>query len=127
MDEEAVAPSADTGDERANEIEKIRTDFRNRLMLADLRTEAVKAGMVDLDGLKLVDVSKIRLGDDDRVMDGKKIMDELRRGKPWLFRSGSSSSPSVAPASQPVRQKTAMEMSDEEYVSARAALTRQHF
>lgn len=124
MDEEAVDPSADTGTTHADEIERVRAEFRNRLMLADLRTEAVKAGMVDLDGLKLVDVSKIQLGDDDRVVDGRKIMDELRRGKPWLFRSGSSSSPSQPPASQPVRQKTAMEMSDDEYMSARAALTR---
>lgn len=132
MDEETVSPPADagktpadTGKAHAEEIAKISADFRNRLMLADLRSEAIKAGMVDLDGLKLIDVSKFQLGDDDHVVDGTKIMDDLRRRKAWLFRPDSSSSPAVVPATQPVRHKSAMEMSDTEYAAARAAVTRQ--
>lgn len=83
--------------------------------------------MVDLDGLKLVDLSSVTLDANDKIVDGRKIMDGLRREKPWLFGATSSSSVAVAPASQPVRQKTALEMSDEEYAAARAALTRHRF
>jgi hypothetical protein len=110
-----------------DEIAKLRGDFQSRLVAANLRTEAVRAGMIDLDGLKLVDLSTVRLGDDDKIIGARKIMDDLRRNKPWLFPGLSSSSPALAPASQPVRQKTALEMSDDEYIAARAAITKRHF
>jgi hypothetical protein len=54
-------------------------------------------------------------------------MDDLRRTKPWLFTVISSSSLASAPASQPVRRKLAMEMTDEEYAEARTAITKYQF
>lgn len=110
-----------------DQFAKLRAEYELRLVAANLRTEAVKAGMIDLDGLKLVDLSSVTLDANDKVVDGRKIMDGLRREKPWLFGATSSSSAALAPASQPVRQKTALEMSDEEYAAARAALTRHRF
>ena len=84
-------------DEEAEEIAKLRGEFQSRLVVANLRTEAVRAGMVDLDGLKLIDLSAVRLGNDDKVIGGRKLMDDLRRNKPWLFGVTSSSSAAVAP------------------------------
>ncbi len=110
-----------------DQFAKLRAEYESRLVAANLRTEAVKAGMIDLDGLKLVDLSSVTLDANDKIVDGRKIMDGLRREKPWLFGATSSSSAALAPASQPVRQKTALEMSDEEYAAARAALTRHRF
>jgi len=110
-----------------DEIAKLRAHYEGRLVTANLRTEAVRAGMIDLDGLKLVDLSSVTLDANDKIIDGRKLMDDLRRHKPWLFGAASSSSPAVAPASQPVRQRTALEMTDEEYAAARAALTRHRF
>lgn len=136
MDHELTAPqptSTPTSDlveqplDTSEEITKLRGDFQSRLVVANLRTEAVRAGMVDLDGLKLIDLSDVRLGDDDKIIGARKIMDDLRRNKPWLFAGASSSNVGMAPASQPMRQKTALEMSDEEYSVARAAVTRQKF
>lgn len=109
-----------------DEIDKLRSDFRSRLIAANLRTEAVRAGIIDLDGLKLVDLSDVHLDEDDKIVGGRKIMAELRRNKPWLFAVSSTSSAAIAPASLPVRQKTAMDMTDEEYAAARTAVTRYH-
>lgn len=123
-------PESEAGehqDEMAEEIVKLRSEFQSRLVAANLRTEAVRAGMVDLDGLRLVDLSAVRLGDDDTVIGGRKLMDDLRRNKPWLFASTSSSSVSIAPSSHPLRPKTALEMTDEEYAAARTAITKYHF
>lgn len=114
-------------DKESEEIVKLRSEFQSRLVVANLRTEAVRAGMVDLDGLRLIDISAVRLGNDDKVIGGRKLMDDLRRTKPWLFGVASSSSAAVAPASQPVRQKTALEMTDEEYATARTAVTKFQF
>lgn len=118
----AVQPDIETG-----EVTKLREAFQSRLVTANLRTEAVRAGMVDLDGLKMIDITSVRLGDDDTVIGGRKLMDDLRRSKPWLFGVASSSSAAAVPASQPVRQKTALEMTDEEYVAARSAVTKYQF
>jgi hypothetical protein len=115
-------------DERPSneEIAKLRIDFQSRLITANLRTEAVRAGMIDLDGLKLVDLTGLHLDPNDKVIGGRAIMADLRRNKPWLFGAASTSSAAAAPASQPVRQKTAMDMTDDEYVAARTAVTRYH-
>jgi hypothetical protein len=106
------------------EIARLRTDFQSRLIAANLRTEAVRAGMIDLDGLKLIDLSGVRLDDNDKIVDGRKVMADLRRDKPWLFGTASTSSPAVPPSSQPVQQRAAMDMTDEEYAVARAAVTK---
>jgi hypothetical protein len=109
----------------AEEIKKIRDDFQSRLIVASLQTEAVRAGMIDLDGLKLANLSDAKLGPGDKVVGGRQIIDELRRNKPWLFGASSTSSVAEAPPSKPIRQKTALEMTEEEYLAARAAVTRQ--
>jgi hypothetical protein len=83
--------------------------------------------MIDLDGLKLIDHSAIRLDDDDKIVGGRRLMENLRRSKPWLFVTASSSSAAMAPVSQPVRPKMALEMSDEEYAAARNAVTKYKF
>jgi hypothetical protein len=114
-------------DTESEEIIKLRGEFQSRLVVANLRTEAVRAGMVDLDGLRLIDISAVRLGNDDKIIGGRKLMDDLRRTKPWLFGVASSSSAAIAPASQPVRQKMALEMTDEEYAAARTAVTKYQF
>jgi hypothetical protein len=109
-----------------SEIARLRTSFEARLVLANLRTEAVRAGMIDLDGLKLIDTSSVTLDENDRIARARELMENLRRSKPWLFGAtvASSSSPAAAPPSQPIRQKTALEMTDEEYQAARASLVK---
>jgi hypothetical protein len=111
----------------AEEIRKIRSEFQSRLIIANLQTEAVRAGIVDLDGLKLINLADAQLGPDDKVVGGRKIIDELRRNRPWLFGTSSSSSVAEAPASKPIRQKSAIEMTEVEYLAARAALTRRSY
>ena len=104
------------------ELATTRQDSETRLVRAELRAEAVRAGMVDLDGLKLVDLSSVRLDPRGEVVGASEIMSELKRAKPWLFGSASSSSGAAPPAAQAPRQKLASEMSDAEYRAARAEL-----
>jgi hypothetical protein len=129
-DEFAAPPDGDVDEQperESEEISKLRGEFQSRLVVANLRTEAVRAGMIDLDGLKLIDLSAVRLSNDDKIIGGRKLMDDLRRNKPWLFTVTSSSSAATAPTSQPARQKTALEMTDEEYAAARTAVTQYQF
>lgn len=118
MSEELEQASGETA---ADEVAALRA----RLLQAELRTEAVRAGMVDLDGVKLLDVAGLVLTENG-IEGGAELMARLRDAKPWLFGRGNASSSSAgrAPAARPPKAKTAMEMSEEEWRAARAELLR---
>jgi hypothetical protein len=91
-----------------------------RVILAELKVEAMRAGIVDLDGLKFVNTSEVHLDEDGNVDGGSELINQLKRAKPWLFASPWSSSVARVPSSKPARQKLAKDMSDVEYRAARA-------
>ncbi len=98
-----------------------------RLVRAELKAEAMRAGIVDLDGLKLLDLSAAKLNDRGEVEGAGAMLAQLKRDKPWLFGAASSSSPATPPPATPPRQKRAMEMTDAEYRVARADLLKRRF
>lgn len=101
--------------------------LRARLVQAELRTEALRAGMVDLDGVRLIEPNAIRLTETGGLDDGAALMARLRQDKPWLFgRSGggSSSSGAAAPLAAPAAPRSAMDMGVDEWRAARAELLR---
>jgi len=106
---------------------ELQLQANQRLIHAEMKIEAVRAGMVDLDGLKLLDLSDVRLNDKGEVPDAAERVAKLRKAKPWLFGIPSSSSPSTPPSAQPMRQKHATEMTTAEYTAARAALLKQRY
>ncbi len=105
----------------------VRKEAELRLLRAELKTEAIRAGMIDLDGLKLLDQSALKLSPSGDVDGIAPIMAQLKRDKPWLFASSSSSSPVTPPPAQPPRQKRATEMTDAEYRAARAELLKRRY
>ena len=133
MSEEADV-GADAGDElaslraRADRLEKELLDMgtvtRERLVRAELRMEAVKAGMIDLDGLKLANLTQVSVGEDGEVQGGAALMERLRSEKPWLFTRASSSSTASPPPGAAVKQRLATEMSLDEWKLARAEMLR---
>jgi hypothetical protein len=112
--------------ERAAALERrlaeVEAQSQSRLIHAELKTEAVRAGMVDLDGLKLIDASTVTLNEAGEVAGGAALMMQLRRSKPWLFGGSSSSSSAAAPPSRPPSAKLATEMTYDEWRAARAEL-----
>jgi hypothetical protein len=97
-------------------------ESKSRLIRAELKLEAVRAGMADLDGLKLLDLGNATFTAEGELENAAQLMTQLRRAKPWLFGGTSSSSPANPPPAQPPRQKLATEMTNEEYRVARAAM-----
>lgn len=96
-----------------------------RLVRAELKVEALRAGMIDLDGLKLLDLAEVRLNAEGEVVDGGAVLARLKRAKPWLFGGPASSSAAAnAPRPEPPRTRHANELSHEEWLAARAALVR---
>ncbi|MDE2238462.1 MAG: hypothetical protein KGJ73_00860 [Rhodospirillales bacterium] len=104
-------------------LERAQAEAQARIVRAELKAEAVKAGMVDLDGLKLIDAEALRVNEQGEVEDAPAVLAKLKRTKPWLFGGGKSSSAAAsAPRPEPPRQRMATEMSRDEWLQARAAL-----
>ena len=108
-----------------DEKEALHQQVEQRVIAAEMKVEALRAGMIDLDGLKFIDLAPIRLGDDGTLVGGPPLIQHLKAMKPWLFAtSSSSSSAAKAPPSKMTRVKNATEMTDVEYKAARAEILR---
>ena len=106
-------------------LSRVQAETDARLIHAELKAEALRAGMVDLDGLKLLNSADIRLTESGEVADAAVLLAKLKRAKPWLFGSAMSSSAAAnPPRPEPLRTRHANELSHEEWVAARAALLR---
>jgi hypothetical protein len=92
----------------------------DRILRAELKAAAIAAGMVDLDGLKLADLSKVTLKEDGTVEGAEALMDEMKKAKPYLFGTpNSSSSQHTPPGAKTPEAKKATEMTEAEYAEAR--------
>ena len=108
--------------ERESQESRYRSD--QRVILAEMKVQAIRAGMIDLDGLKFLDMTKIHLEEDGDVPDGGELLSQLKASKPWLFAAPTSSSTARVPTSRPARQKLVKDMTDEEYRIARANIVK---
>ena len=92
-----------------------------RATQADLRIAAKDAGMVDLDGLKLLDPAAVQTDDDGNVTNAAALMAKLKTDKPFIFGTGSTSQATPPPPpNQQGAPKSATTMTDAEYKAARA-------
>jgi hypothetical protein len=123
MSETPEEPATDA-DALAERLAALEASLRERLLRAELKAHAVRAGMVDLDGLKLLDTSRLTLNERDEVAGAAELMAEARRAKPWLFGGASTSSAAIAPPAQAPRARLATEMSEAEWRASRAEMLR---
>jgi hypothetical protein len=100
------------------------TAAQQRALQADLRVAAIRAGMIDLDGLKLLDMSKVELDDNGDLKNGDEIMAGLKEAKDFLFSKEpppppksdtSSNTNDKKPDPKPAVGKKATEMTEAEF------------
>ena len=127
---DSPSPTADVLIElrlRAEALERqlveVQRQTEARIVRAELKAEAIRAGIIDPDGLKLIDLSRAKLTEAGEVEGAGALVAELKKAKPWLFGSAvSTSSAAAAPPAHPPRQKSAVDMTEDEWRAARAAL-----
>ena len=102
----------------------VRQSANERVVRAELKAHAVKAGIIDLDGLRLLDLSHVTVSEAGDVEGAESLIEAMKVAKPWLFGQMSSSSAAVPPAEQQVRPKTATEMTVDEWKAARKEIIR---
>ena len=96
---------------------------------AALKLAAKDAGIVDLDGLKLLDTTAVKVGEDGTVSIPDKFFAKAKEAKPYLFsqtgaQTGTTASTAKAPPASDTGPKDAKAMSSAEYAAAKAALLR---
>lgn len=115
--EDKAAAAETASNER---IKEANSAADKRVIRAELKAAAVKAGMIDLDALALADLSKCKLNDKGEVEGADELMEALQKGKPYLFADPSTSSTNKPPPKGETKPKMATEMTDEEYAAAKA-------
>jgi hypothetical protein len=89
-----------------------------RSMMADLKVAAKDAGMVDLDGLKLLSTDDLKVSDEGDVENAVEVLAKLKEAKPYLFgNQQNTSNPNPPPKPQPTGDKKGMEMTAEEWAA----------
>lgn len=116
--------AAETAKKTADETVKTTQDNANeRIIRAELKAAAINAGMIDLDGLKLADLTKVTLKADGSVEGADTMLAELKTNKAYLFGTpNTSSQKDPAPPATPPEAKKATEMTDAEYAAAKKEL-----
>lgn len=79
------------------QVRNLSQQARSNLVMAELKAEAIRAGMIDIDGLKLLDASTLSVSDRGEVVGAATLMERFRRDKPWLFGSTSTTTTAVPP------------------------------
>lgn len=108
-------------------IAAAQTAANERIIRAELKAEAIKAGMVDLDGLKLADLSKVKLNAETGEVEGAEaLMTDLKKAKPFLFGAPANTSHAGTKPPKPgdPEVKDARTMSKEDYVKERDKIRR---
>ncbi|OYV52248.1 MAG: hypothetical protein B7Z78_06290 [Rhodospirillales bacterium 20-60-12] len=130
MSDEPDSPPQSIADwqSRAEAAERLLEDHKHatdlRIAAVELKAEAIRAGMIDLDGLKLIEPDDLKFIEPGNTATASEIIDRLRNSKPWLFSARSSSSGATAPKPEPPRARHARDMTHTEWRAAREALLR---
>ncbi len=101
-----------------------KADADLRVIRAELKAAAIAAGMVDLDGLKLLDLSGVKLSESGDIEGADALFEAAKKAKPYLF-GDKSNTASITPPPSPKapEAKNARDMTPEEYAIARKQVT----
>lgn len=122
--EKALAALQARADFLERQLSEVEQRSAMQMREAELKAEAVRAGIVDIDGLRLLDQTAWADGRAFSTQDAADAITQLRRDKPWLFGATHSSSAAAPPPASPARKRLATDMSLEEWRQARSELLR---
>jgi len=94
-----------------------------RILRSELKTAAIKAGMVDLDGLKLADLSTVKLNDAGEIEGADALMAAMKTAKPYLFgATGTTSHTGAPPPPKPPEAVNVKDMDAAAYAAHKASV-----
>lgn len=101
-------------------LAKARTEVEARVIQAEVRALAARAGMVDPDGVKLMDLGGVRVNAAGDVEGAEAAIEAARTARPWLFGNARTANPEPPPRPRDTREtRDARQMTTKEYAAAR--------
>lgn len=117
-----AAELEDQANRAREELGVARAEAERRVVHAEVKALAARAGMVDPDGVKLLDLSAVRLSGDGEVEGADALLEAARKERPWLFGDARSSNTTPAPKPRDTRDgRHARAMSAREYEAAKSS------
>jgi hypothetical protein len=97
--------------------------MEKRVIDAELKAQAIAAGLQDLDFIKLIDASEIKLSEDGKIEGLEKAVNDFKVSKPALFaaekRISSSKNEKLPTGDEKVETTDALKMTPEEFAKAK--------
>jgi hypothetical protein len=92
--------------EHQTALNGLKESADTRVLTAELRAQAAKAGMLDVDGIKLLDTSTVKLDDKGNLVLPDQFFETAKTARPWMFgapppAANSTSNPLNPPAPNP--------------------------
>ena len=122
-----VAATAKAAKDIEARVAEVSTAAAQRLVRAEIKAGATAAGLAHMDFLKLIDTSKVAVGEDGEVVVPESFWADVKAKLPHLFAQtgadkGTTSNPAVPPKPATTGTKHVSEMTPEEAAAAEAAL-----
>lgn len=113
--EQALAAAKTEAETRVVEAHK---SAEARIIRAELKALALAAGIVDLDALKMLDLSGLTLGEDGSVAGADALIASAKKAKPYLFGANAvTSNTQPAPKQEPAKEFDARTASQAEIIA----------
>lgn len=120
--------------EKVNILEKVKVQAEQKWIQAEVKAEAIAAGIKDIDFIKLMDLSNIKPSEDGKIAGLKEAVEAFKAQKPTCFgsadegkRFSSSTNAAVPPVAVAPQKKSAYDYTAEEYAAKRSQFLRGKF
>jgi hypothetical protein len=107
-------------------VKEISSSYKKDLMLSKIQIEALREGIVDIDGVKLADLSKLDFDENHNIIGAKEFIEELKKNKTYLFKKSDKTTFEKEPPSKQNNTKVDVRgMSKEDYQKYKISLLKQ--
>jgi hypothetical protein len=116
--------------EKLDQFQKNNAAMQQRVIDAELKAQAVAAGLKDVDFLKMIDISALKISEDGKIEGIDKAVNDLKSAKPFLFSDNKKTSTSKnesLPNGESKSTIDAMKLSDDEWKANRERYMSGHF
>lgn len=96
------------------------TRANQRVMRAELKAHAVKAGLVDMEALELLDLSSVKFNDKGELEGVDELFEAAKKAKPYLFGSQNTGSTEKKPPPAENTPKDVRKLTAAEYEAEKA-------
>lgn len=111
-------------DDHTAALEESKNSVKEQVKLSKLEALAVKEGLVDPDGLKLLDFSKVELQEDGTLKGAEDVLKAAKEAKPYLFgeKRNSTTTTTTTPKKGDETPVDVRTLSAEEYAKEKATV-----